>query len=506
VNGLTAVRRNTKKEEGEGQMKNGTFRRCAMESYGSCRRYCAVYVSVMILALLVSHAAYSQQTKKAAPEPDGRAQFEPASVAVAAGSNCILHPPGNQDPKESIHVNADEDGVARFLAVRPGLPNSVERLALDCTGANRRTRTYSVDLRSDATFTPRPFDPSRTTLAVRPALTGDPRRFSQEELVKAGYGLRPDPADSPDAYQRWLAAASVSVHKLRIDRTLAPFLISRQRELKPSEQAPVLNAKVYKVPSSGWTGAILQGSYQKKAKAAETISYGANEASVVVPKVTPGPTTAMTIWNGLDNVFQAIVDVTSTKTAAYFGIHRQSFDPHNEGTDTAGTRFTPASGDLIYIEEWYCNAKGGLDLNGGYECSYMLDLNQGTLWECDQAESSDCPSYTLKASDLGNGKLGFQAEFIIEDDTNQVDKDSEEWPIFSPVTMIGSATVIKGDGVKGSDKFVATNTDPTVVLLTDNNKSNRHLRITLPGGAVKWDETKCGAKDKWDADSGSCTK
>jgi hypothetical protein len=476
-----------------------------MQSYSLFVRSNAVCEFIMILGLLLcTHVACSQEAKKQAVEAEGRAQFESASIAVAPSSNCILHPEGNQDPKESIHVNADEDGVIRFLAIRPKGPNSVERLALECTTANKRARTYSVDLHSDATFTLRPFDASRTTLAVRPALTGDPRRFSQEELVKAGYGLRPDPADNPDGYQRWLAAASVPVHKLRTDRTLAPFLISRQHYLRPSEQAPVLNAKVYKSPSAGWTGAILQGSYQKKATAAETISYGANEANVIVPNVTPGPTTAMTIWNGLDNVFQAIVDVTSTKTTAYFGIHRQSFDHHNEGTDTAGTRFTPAPGDLIFIEEWYCNAKGGLNLNGGYECTYMLDLTQLTVWECDQAESPDCPSYTLDASDLGNGKLGFWAEFIIEDDTNQVDKDSEEWPIFSPVTMVGTANVIKGDGVKGSGKFVATNTDPTVQLLTDNNKSNRHLRITLPGGAVKWDETKCGAKDEWDANSGEC--
>jgi len=455
-----------------------------MASYGSSGRYGAVCAIVMILGLLGSPDALSHS---APPQrPDGQAQFEPASVAVPAGSNCILHPEGIQDPKESIHVNADEDRVARFLAVRPTLPNSVERLALDCTDATNRTKTYVVDLRSEATFTPRPFDASRTTLAVRPALTGDPRRFTPEELVTAGYGLRPDQTANPDAYQQWLAAASVPVYKLRTDRTLP---------------APVLNANVYKTPSSGWTGVILQGSFQKKATAAETISYGASSATVVVPKVTPGPTAAMTIWNGLDNVFQAVIDVNSTATAASFGIHRQSFDPHsNKGLDTAGTRFTPAPGDRISLEEWYCNAKGGLDLTGGYECTHMVDITRHTQWECDQAASSDCPSYKLIASDLGNGKLGWQTEFIIEDDT----KGAGEWPIFSSVTMQGSADLIKGDGVKGSGKFVGINTDPKVHLLTDNNKSSRHLVITLPTGAVKWVETTCGAKDTWDATSGSC--
>lgn len=439
--------------------------------------------------LIVGLAMYPNIARSAAA-PGDAGQFEEASVAVLPGSNCMLHPAGNNDPRQSLHINAEEDGVARFLAVRPKLPSSVERLALDCTDTNKRTKTYSVDLRSEATFKPRPFDASRTTLAVRPALTGDPRRFTPEELVKAGYGLRPDPAENPDAYQRWLAAASVPVHELRTDRTLP---------------APVLNAKVYTTPSSGWTGVILQGSYQKKATSAQTLSYGASSATVVVPKVTPGPTAAMTIWNGLDNVFQALIDVRTTATTASFGIHRQSFDPHsNKGIDTAGTRFTPRPGDLISIEEWYCNAKGGLDLNGGYECTNMVDITQHAQWKCDQAESSDCPSYKLVAGDLGNGKLGWQTEFIIENDTNQVVKGSHEWPIFSPVTMHGSADLIKGDGVKGKGKFVGINTDPRVHLLTDNNKSSRHLLITLPTGAVKWVETKCGAKDTWDANRGRC--
>jgi hypothetical protein len=474
-----------------------------MQNYGSSLR--AVCTSLMILGVpLYTDGAYSQEAKEPAAEAKGRAQFEPASVTVAAGSNCILHPEGNQDPKESLHVNADEDGVARFLAVRATGPNSVEKLALDCTDADKRTKTYSVDLRDEATFKPHPFDASRTMLAVRPALTGDPHRMTQEELVKAGYGLRPDATENPEAYQRWLAAASRPMHRLRTDRTIKPFPISRQRELKRAEQAPALNAKVYKSPSSGWTGAILQGSYEKKATAADTISYGSNEAMVVVPNVTPGPTAAMTIWNGLDNVFQAIVDVNSTPTTASFGIHRQSFDPHNNAGDEAGTRFTPAPGDHIYIEEWYCDAKGALNLDGGYECTLMIDMKQDTMWECDQAESSDCPSYKLDKADLGNGKVGWWAEYIIEDDTDEVVKGSEEWPIFSPVTMSGSANVITGNGTKGSGKLVATNTDPLVEILTDNNKSSRHLVIALPKWETKWTETECSAKDKWDATSGEC--
>ncbi len=456
----------------------------------SFHRYGAVCAIVLLLGLMVSAA-----------EPAGDAQFEQASVDAPADSNCMLQPEGNQDPNESLHVYADEDGVVRFLAVRPTLPSSVERLTLDCTDANQQAKTYSVDLRSEVTFQPRPFDGSRTTLAVRPALTGDPRRFTTEQLLEAGYGLRPNPIEDPDGYQEWLAAASVVTYKLRRDRTLVWFPISRQAYLGRTEDPP---ESVHKSPSVGWTGAVLYGSFKKKATAAETISYGASSATIVVPRLKRGPTASATIWNGLDNVFQAIVDVNTTATIAYFGIHHQTFDKHSGHTDTAGTRFTPRTGDHISMEEWYCDAKGNLNLSGGYECTNMVDSTQHAQWECDKASSSDCPSYKLNAGEVGNGKLGWQTEFIIEDDS----KHAGEWPVFSPVTMHGTADVIVGDGTKGTGRFVSMNygslSDPKIKLLTDNNHSKRHLRITLPTGAVKWVQITCGSKDTWDANSGNC--
>jgi hypothetical protein len=268
------------------------------------------------------------------------AQFEPASVAVSAGSNCILHPQGNQDPKESLHVNADEDGVVRFLARRATAPNSVERLVLECTDANKQAKTYSVDLRSEETFKPRPFDPSHTTLRVRPALTDDPSHFTQEELLKAGYGLRPDATANPDAYQKWLTAARMPMNMLRTDRTLTPLPISRHLDLKRTERDRHVQ-KVRSTPANGgWTGPILTGSFKKGATAAETISYGGINTFLYVPNLRSGPTAAATIWVGLDNVFQTIIDVYQTPTIANFGIHRQDFSPHGNQSDEAGTRFT----------------------------------------------------------------------------------------------------------------------------------------------------------------------
>jgi hypothetical protein len=451
-----------------------------------------VCVTAIVLGLLVcSRDAFSQVTG-----PDGPAQYEQASVEVPAGATCLLHPAGNADPRQSIPVYSDEDGVARFHAVRPTGPNSVEQLELDCTQSDGSSKTYSVDLRLESTFAPRPFDPSRTDLKVRPALSGDPLSYTQEQLIQAGYGLRPDPIRNWEGYQRWLAAASVETYKLRRDpRVSLTNSLSRRRpepEAAGPDTTPEIDATVYTNPSSGWVGAVLSGSYQKNATPDLAYSYIENEATFDIPTITPGGhgtgTTATTIWNGLDNVFQAIVDVNTTATAASFGIHHQCFGSAahtGADTDNAGTRFTPNPGDKIYAQEWYCDAKGNLNLSGGHACTLMQDITQGVSWQCDQASSSDCPSYTLKAGD----NLGFWADFIIENDTSQVVPGSHEWPDFSPVTMLGSALVVQGTGVSGDGAWVTTSTDPTVTVWTDNTTSTGRLAVTLPVGGVKWEES-----------------
>jgi hypothetical protein len=475
----------------------------------------AIQATITVLALLVCcGGGYSQPGR-----PEGRARFEPASVAIAAGNTCALHPEGNSDPAQSITVSADADGVARFQVVRPTRPESVDRLSLDCTDSNGLSQTYSVDLRSEATFAARPFDPALANLTYRPGLARDPLSYTQQELIQGGYGIRPDPAQNPDGYRRWLAAASAPAYKLRSVRSSSPAAAGPRPHPAPRPSgpstSPMINAGVYTSSSTYWTGARLVGSYQKNATSALSYGYVFNEASFVVPTVTPGgygtSTTAMTIWNGLDNVFQAIVDVSATATTHHFGIHRQNFY-NNDSTsiDEEGTLFTPHTGDTIYAQEWYCDAKGNVQMSGGYGCTYMSDMPAGggpaVVWECDQANGKDCQSYTIDPSDLTNGALGKWAEFIIEDDTGEVGGNCpaatktthcyDEWPDFSPVTMNGSVFVVQGVGVSETGTWVTTDTDPTVQLLADNTASvpyergDGHLLITLPTGGVKWHEVQ----------------
>jgi hypothetical protein len=487
---------------------------CPVETYRPFRSFNAVCVTIMILGLLGCGRDVFAQTST----PAGRPQFEEASVAVAAGNSCILHPEGTADSNQSIHVSSDEDGVARFLAVRPTVPNSVDRLALDCTDSNGSSQTYSVDLRSEETFAPRPFDPVLANATFRPGLSGDPLSYSQQDLIKGGYGLRPDPGQNADGYQRWLAAAIMPAYMLGTHRSTSTTANPRPRAmLRPSVQSasPELDPEVATtIPSDFWTGATLYGSYEKGTTSADTQSYLWNEATFNVPKVTPGGfntgVTEMSIWNALDAynnadilklgggpLFQAVVFVeTTSKTAKpSIWIQHQDFggwlkcpaSPRctNSGNDTAARTFTPKQGDSIYAEEWYCDAKGNKNLAGGYACTYMFDNTQGVAWNCTQAGSAasapGCESYALPNTDLLNGVLGQTASFIIENDTPEVVKNSEEWPDFSPVTMTGSAFVVKGNGTSGVGTWVSTSkcascspspaADPEILLNSDATAS-----------------------------------
>jgi len=460
--------------------------------------------TVVILGLLMcGRGAYSQ-----AAEPTGDVQFEPASVYVPAGNDCVLHPKDNQDPSQSISVRSDADGVVRFLAVRPALPNSVDRLELDCTDSHGYASSYLVDLRSDETFAQRPFEPSRANLASRPALTDDPLSFTQDQLVEAGYGVRPDPKGDPDGYQTWLAAVREPAYKVRAaPRASSALRGSHQIDSAQLHTDPfgLLEPEaVYLSPSNYWTGAELSGSYKMNATSAQTYSYVKNQASFAVPTITPDlfatKSSSLTIWNGLDDVFQAIVEIDATPTVGTYSIHRQNFY-HDlpKGIDEQGVDFTPRKGDEILLEEWYCDSKGHVKMAGGYGCSIMIDKTQNIEWECDQSSSTDCQSYPIESEYLTNGSLGNTAEFIIEDDTGEVTGNcpskthcDKEWTNISPVTMTGSALVVQGSSQTG--KTVTTSTDPVVSLLTDIAVSapfvfgDEHFIITLPTGAVKWSQ------------------
>ena len=467
------------------------------------------FAAAAVACLLLITGAYSQ-----AAGPANHRQFEPASFAVPAGNTCALHPEGNPDPAATLTVRADADGVIRFLAVRPNLPGSVENLTLECTDDRGIDSTYTVDLRSELTFAPNPFDPVRAGLELRPALAGDPLRFTVPELLDRGYGLRPDPGVDPEGYKQWLAVATVPMYQLRTsnhpvpgprhrkDAVRVPFLA----ESGESAEMPGPQSVSVGPGNSGWTGAILVGSYKKGSTAAKTWGYAENVDTFDVPTVYPfsGRTgqTQLSIWSGLDNVFQSEVWVEGTQTIGSYFIHRQNFygTPGESKLDGQGVDFTPNVGDKITVQEWYCDANGITHMAGGYGCTDIIDYTQNIHWLCYKSNGSNCQSYQIAPKNLTNGALGFQADSIIEDDTNEIAGNCpnpktdcyRQWAVISPVTMTGSALVVQG--ADSNLKEVNTATDPSVQLLNDPYESTppynteEHFLISLPSGGVAWNQ------------------
>jgi hypothetical protein len=459
------------------------------------------FAAPAVACLLLITGAFSQ-----AAGPVHQRQFEEASLAVPAGNTCALYPEGKPDPAATLTLRADADGVVRFLAVRPNLPGSVEHLTLACTDDRGIDSTYTVDLRSELTFAPNPFDPVCAGLELRPPLTEDPLRFTSQELLDRGYGLRPDPNVDPEGYKQWLAVATVPMYKLRTSNHSVPGAPHRKDAvrvpflLESGELAEMPEASVTVEPSnSNWTGAILGGSYKKGTTAAKTWGYVYNWDTFYVPTISAGGgQTQLSMWSGLDNVFQSEVWAEGTTGAGSYFIHRQNFYGTNGGLDGQGVDFTPNAGDQIRVAEWYCDAKGNVHMAGGYGCTDVIDYTQSIEWECDQSNGSNCQSYQIAAKYLTNGTLGFQAESIIENDTGEITGNCpnpktdcyQQWVNVSPVRMTTQALVVQG--ANSNQKLVNTATDPSVQLLTDTTGSippyntEDHFLISLPSGGVTW--------------------
>jgi hypothetical protein len=455
----------------------------------------------LALWLAATGSSYPQQPGNAGRGPAGPEKgFVPASVKVLPGLQCSIYPEGS-DRSTGLAVFADDDGYARFHAVRATAGDAVKRLALDCKDPAGKPFSFSADLTSDATFEPRPLDLAKERGTDRPALTGDPLRYTQAELIEAGYGLRPDPQKDPAAYGRWLAAASKPGRMLQAKR--------------PSSHENT----VVTTTANPWVGSVLGGSP----------SYIAVEATFNVPKAIPGGDkttgTEIAIWDGLGGYFtgpgliQAGVSLQTSSVIATYGSWREYCCGHglNGNSNNYGGAFVPNPNDEIYDLNWYCDAKGNPNINGGYGCSFLHDITSGTILSCTRPQGTpgSTPCWSANAHPLCSAvppppkaaqcmTLGVNAEFVVENQTGQCCKPATAFTDFRPkVTMVGSAYSTKTGGYTQT-----INNDSKVFLLKDFTNTTTHVDVWLgkaeqtnfriepnaPQGEVKGDIKVAGAK------------
>lgn len=443
------------------------------------------------LAVLMSTTGYCQNLNRLpAPIPAHavpnapQKNYIPASVKALPGLQCKLYSRGS-DPSTAVEVTTNDDGYARFHAVRASAGGPVKELTMDCTDSAGKFSVYTVDLTSDETFATRPLDIANEPGLDRPPLKGDPLSYTPAQLLAAGYGLRPDPQQNPAAYSRWLAAASVHVRMLAGIRP-APRPQSRfgpasgvSDSIAKGASGPHADNTVTTVPGNLWTGSVLTGAP----------NYLFTEATFNVPAAVPGGDettgTLISIWNGLGGngtgagLIQGGVFIQTNTAAASYTSFREYCCGDGVSNSYAGN-FNPNPGDEIYSQQWYCDAYGNVNLNGGYGCSFVVDMTSDFFLSCTSATGSPCPSvpaFPLCSVNPGFTNcmtVGLSAEFVIEDDSPQLK------PPTTPFTDLASVVEMDGSGLSSATASLLTvASDPSVVLLTDFTDDGSNLYVWL---------------------------
>ena len=417
----------------------------------SVARAALVPASALLASLWLLPANARATSPPPAPAPVAKV-FTAASISAAPGSECELYPEGSTDPADHIPVFADEDGIARFYAVRATAADTVRKLVLDCKDAAGKPATYAVDLQSDATFAARTFDLAAAPGLDRPALQGDPLKYTQAELLQAGYGLRPDPVKSAAAYRNWLDAASRSGRRLQ------------GRQPSKARRKPLAPATVYSTQAPNWTGAVLNGAQD----------YVVSVALFNVPTAIPGGdgtgSTGISIWNGLGGygtgggLIQGGVQIFTNSMSASYVTFRE-YCCGDPDSNTYKVSPTPHAGDQIFSEEWYCDATGAADLQGGYGCTFLEDETTGGIFSCTSKKDAAC----LSVKALPSFTLGEAADFVIE---------MEQGPAFTAFTP---AVTMQGTAYSSAlGVFSDVTTDPTVFRLIDfTNSPLTEMQVTL---------------------------
>lgn len=391
-------------------------------------------------------------------------RYQPASIRAKPGLQCELHAPGTA-AAQGIPVATDSDGYARFYAVRASQGKAGHWLRLDCTDSSGKASTYRVDLASADTFASRPLNLGAEPGKDRPPLAGNPMQWTQAQLVQRGYGWRPDPQTSPGAYEQWLTAARADARML-----VAPLMHGKYsratmsvRSVPAAEKRGVISNTATSATGPNWVGTVLTGSPK----------YAAVQGKFNVPTAIGGGdqtgTTQISIWNGLggygtgSGLIQSGVQLYTTSNSAGYLTFREYCcgDPYSNGY---GGAFTPNPGDEIFAQNWYCDAHGNINVNGGYGCSQLQDLTSGAILSCTVPNGSPCWSVPATKGMT----LGLSAESVIENETSSAFTD------FSPaVTMTGTAYSTRTHSF--SRNIV---NDPSLTVLTDFTHATSHIVVT----------------------------
>jgi hypothetical protein len=312
----------------------------------------------------------------------------PVSVRTLPYAECSVHAEDDADPKHSLKVYADGEGVVRFHVQPSSATHDIARLVLDCT-ANGNVVRYPLHLRvslEPSQDMPRP--PLEKPLAerhealLRPPLSLDEAmRLTDEQALARELPMRPNPDEVPKAFNAWLRCVSMPGYRIKPHLVANPDVTHGKRK----QHAPA--------NSSNWCG------YERLRSLAPSPTVGGVSLTEPydwvtgtwqVPFVTsePGVKTYSALWVGLDgdgttDLVQAGTEQEATNINLGFIRFTLSnyyawteFLPQ-QPTEHVISNFTVNPGDEIYTEVWIATGANAPSLSGASGRFFIMNLTTG---------------------------------------------------------------------------------------------------------------------------------
>src|SRR6202171_2354850 len=299
----------------------------------------------------------------------------PVTIRTLPHAVCCVHAEADSEPKHSLKVYADGEGVVRFHIQPSSATHDIARLEVDCAASGRVFR-YPVHLRVrlEPTAEMRP-PPLEKPLArrhdgfVRPALSLDQAmRLIDEEALARGYPLCPNPDEVPKAFNAWLRCVSMPGYWIE------PHLVSNpdvtHGKAKQHSNANFTNWSGFERLRSLKVSPIISGGVTL------TEPYDWVTGTWHVPFVTgePGTKTYSALWVGLDG--DGTTDLVQAGTEQDATNINLGFLPQ-QPTEQIISNFTINPGDEIFTEVSVGGADGSLSLTGPFGRFLIMNLTTG---------------------------------------------------------------------------------------------------------------------------------
>ena len=312
----------------------------------------------------------------------------PIRLSGLPNAACTIAPEGEGDPRHALKAFSGPDGEIRFSVHFAAETDDIARLVVT-SKAGRKTTRQQLHLRSGHEATEAmPFPPQRRAQMldlganVRPALSYEEAlRISDEQAIKRGYPLRPNPDETPQAFDSWLRSVSTPM------RLIEPHLITNP---DISHGKALITAGP--ASSNNWSGFELDRSITVAGAGPRQFGlsppYDWVKGAWSVPAVSGelGQTTYSALWVGLDGDGVAdLVQAGTEQDCVLFLLPPATFITLS--TFYAWTEFLPQqpteqiinnfpvnAGDHIVTEVWIGNAGSAPTPTGAFGCFLIMNL------------------------------------------------------------------------------------------------------------------------------------